>query len=78
MKITNSKFHRQEFTTYIDLDLQKLHEAKVKMGAIDKNTSIEDSLFHDLMQLEIDVKSFIEDYFNDYGKNIVIKESENE
>jgi hypothetical protein len=48
------------------------------MGAIDKDTSIEDSLFHDLMQLEIDVKSFIEDYFNDYDKDIIIKDSENE
>tara|TARA_R100000426_G_scaffold212_2_gene318 strand:- start:730 stop:966 length:237 start_codon:yes stop_codon:yes gene_type:complete len=78
MKIKNPKFHRQNFTLYIDLDVKKLHEVKLKMGAIDKDTSIEDSLFHDLMQLEIDVKSFIEDYFNDYDKDIIIKDSENE
>ena len=76
MKIINAKCHQQKFTTYFNIDIQKLHETKVKMGAINKDTSIEDSLIHDLMQLEIDVKNYIQDYFADYGKDIIIEEQE--
>tara|TARA_Y100001972_G_scaffold65595_1_gene79959 strand:- start:317 stop:538 length:222 start_codon:yes stop_codon:yes gene_type:complete len=71
MKILNPKFHKQKFVTEINIDVEELRKRKIDIGAINKETSIEDSLSYDLTQLEIDVENFIKNYFYDYGKDIV-------
>ena len=71
MKILNPKFHKQKFVTEINIDVEELRKRKIDIGAINKETSIEDSLSYDLTQLEIDVENFIKNYFYDYGKDII-------
>ena len=76
MKILNPKFHKQKFVTEINIDVEELRKRKIDIGAINKETSIEDSLSYDLTQLEIDVENFIKNYFYDYGKDIIIEEQQ--
>lgn len=63
----------QETLSYIlNIDLTNLHKAKVAMGAISKDTPIKDSLMMDIGELDMKIESVICEYFNDYGKDILI------
>jgi hypothetical protein len=74
MKISTPNCHQQQLRQIFLIDCEKLHKAKVEMGAIPKETSIEDSLYSDLGELDMIINSTIKDYFADYGKDIIIED----
>ena len=74
MKISTPNCHQQQLRQIFFIDCEKLHKAKVAMGAIPKETSIEDSLYSDLGELDMIINSTIRDYFADYDKDIIIED----
>ena len=72
MRISKKNYIQKVSLTF-NVDAEKLHKIKVKSGAIDKATSVEDSLFYDMTQLQMDVYSHVKDYFDDYGKDIFLE-----
>ena len=72
MRISKKTYQEKVSLTFY-VDAEKLHKTKVKSGAIDKGTSVEDSLFYDMTQLQMDIYSHVKDYFDDYGKEIFLE-----
>ena len=72
MRISKKTYQEKVSLTFY-VDAEKLHKTKVKSGAIDKGTSVEDSLFYDMTQLQMDIYSHVKDYFDDYGKDIFLE-----
>ena len=72
MRISKKTYQEKVSLTFY-VDAEKLHKTKVKSGAIDKGTSVEDSLLYDMTQLQMDIYSHVKDYFDDYGKGIFLE-----
>ena len=68
----NKNIHQQTLSRVFNIDLEKLHQAKVKSGAISQDTDLKESLYMSLMQLDMEIDNFIKDYFADYGSDILI------
>ena len=74
----NKNIHQQTLSIVFNIDLEKLHQAKVKIGAISQDTDLKESLYMSLMQLDMDMDNLIKNYFADYGSDILIGDIENE
>jgi len=68
----NKNIHQQTLSRVFNIDLEKLHQAKVKSGAISQDTDLKESLYMSLMQLDMEIDNCIKDYFADYGSDILI------
>ena len=60
--LISKKNYIQSVSLTFNVDAEKLHKIKVKSGAIDKATSVEDSLSYDMTQLQMDVYSHVHDF----------------
>ena len=76
MKISNTKCHQTSLKQIFYIDCEKLHQAKVDMGAVSKESCVEESLYSDLGELDMILKNTIKDYFADYGKDIFLEEQD--
>jgi len=74
----NKNIHQQTLSRVFNIDLEKLHQAKVKCGAISEDTDLKESFYMCLMQLDIEIDSTIKNYFADYGRDILVGDIDNE